>query len=237
MKKEYGDLKRARKIINVPEPIAMNNDFKCVLVSKYVPGRTLFWYFKHRRALNEKLELIADVLRKLHDDTQTYFDITGEFSKFDYVLENLKISRYIKEEYKYLLDKWWNSHLLNIKNGCMIHNDTNPVNFLFHGGRLFLLDFELSSRHGHFACDLGILCAELKYYFMRSGSGRSAEPYINHFLKHYSKNEEEFRKITRVIPFYIGYGLLRIALFKSKSSYKDYPLREAKRCLETINKM
>lgn len=106
MKKEYTDLKKVRKIIDVPEPIAINKDFKCVLVSKHVPGKPLFWYFKHRGKLKEKLELIAKTLRKLHDNTQASYDKEGEFSKFNYVLNHLKISRYLKEEYKHLLDKW-----------------------------------------------------------------------------------------------------------------------------------
>ncbi|RPJ74534.1 MAG: aminoglycoside phosphotransferase family protein, partial [Alphaproteobacteria bacterium] len=237
MKKEYEDLKKVRKIINVPEPIAINRDFNCVLVSKYVPGKPLFWYFKHRRELKEKLELVADMLRKLHGSTQAYYDKEGEFSKFNYILYHLKISRHIRREYKRLLGKWWHSSLLDINNGCMIHNDSTPANYVFHRGRPFFLDFELASRHGHFACDLGILCAELKYYFARKGSSRGAEPYIHHFLKHYSRDEEEFHKITRVVPFYMAYGLLRIALFKSNSSYSDYPLREAKKCLEAISRM
>ena len=119
----------------------------------------------------------------------------------------------------------------------MIHNDSTPVNYLFHKGRPFVLDFELASLHGHFACDLGILCAELKYYFARKGSSQDTEPYIHNFLKHYSKDEEEFREITKVIPFYMAYGLLRIAIFKSNSSYSDYPLIEAKKCLEAIHKI
>lgn len=238
MKKEYEYLKKARKIINVPEPIAINKDFSCVLVSKYVPGRPLFWYFNHRKELEEKLELVADMLRKLHDNTQIYkYDKEDEFSKFNYVLNHLKISRHTGKEYKRLLEKWRHSSLLDRKNGCMIHNDSTPVNYIFHRGRPFLLDFELASWHGHFACDLGILCAELKYYFARKGSSQRAERYIRHFLRHYSKDEEEFLKITRVIPFYMAYGLLRIALFKSNTSYRDYPLREAKNCLEAIEKM
>ncbi len=71
----------------------------------------------------------------------------------------------------------------------MIHNDSTPVNYIFHKERPFFLDFELASRHGYFACDLGILCAELKYYFARKGS-----------------------------------------------SHRDYPLSEAKKCLEAIIK-
>lgn len=109
MKKEYENLKKARKIIDVPEPIAINKDFNCVLVSKYVSGRPLFWYFEHRRELKEKLELIANMLRKLHDNTQTYYDKEEEFSKFNIVLNHLKISRHIKGEYKHLLKKWQHS--------------------------------------------------------------------------------------------------------------------------------
>ncbi|RPJ77168.1 MAG: aminoglycoside phosphotransferase family protein, partial [Alphaproteobacteria bacterium] len=184
--------------------------------------------------LKEKLELVAHMLRKLHDNTQTYYDKEEEFSKFSYVLNHLKISRHMKGEYKYLLGKWQHSSLLDIKKGCMIHNDSTPVNFVFFRGKPFLIDFELSSRHGHFACDLGILCAELKYYFAREGLSQRAEPYIHHFLKHYSKDEEEFRKITKVIPFYMAYNFLRIAIFKSNTGYRDYPLREAKKCLKTI---
>lgn len=237
MKKEYENLKKARKVIDVPEPIAINKDFNCVLVSKYVPGRPLFWYFKHRRELEEKLELIANMLRKLHDNTQAYYNKDEEFSKFNYVLDHLNVSERIKSEYKHLLRKWRQSSLLDIEKGCMIHNDSTPVNFVFHRGKPYLLDLELASRHGHFACDLGILCAELKYYFARKGSSQDAEPYIHLFLKHYSKNDEEFHKITKVIPFYMAYNLLRIAIYKSNSSYRDYTLREAKRCLEAINKM
>lgn len=237
MKKEYANLIKARKVIDAPEPIAINKDFNCALVSKYVPGRPLFWYFKHRRDLKEKLELIADLLRKLHDNTQTYYSKEEEFSKFCDILNHLKISRHLKGEYKHLLGKWQRSSLLDINKGCMIHNDSTPVNYVFHRGKPFLLDFELASRHGHFACDLGILCAELKYYFTQKGSSRDAEPYINHFLKHYSKNEEELHRITRVIPFYMAYGMLRIAIFKSDSSHNDYTLKKAKKCLEMIHKM
>jgi aminoglycoside phosphotransferase (APT) family kinase protein len=234
MKKEFGNLKKVQKIIDVPEPIAINKDFSCVLVIKYVSGRPLIWYFKHRKELKEKLALVADMLKKLHENTQTYYDKENEFSKFYYLLDHLKISRNAKNEYKNLLGKWWHSYLLDSKSGCMIHNDSTPVNYIFHKGRPIALDFELASLHGNFACDLGILCAELKYYFSREGSSQKAEPYIHHFLKHYSENEEEFRKITRVIPFYMAYGFLRIAMFKSNTSYRDYPLKEAKKDLGLI---
>jgi aminoglycoside phosphotransferase (APT) family kinase protein len=235
MKKEYESLKKAWKIIDVPEPIGINKDFNCALVSKYVAGRPLFWYFKHKKDLKDKLELVANMLRKLHENTQTYYDIEEEFIKFNYVLDHLKVSRHIRSEFKDLLGKWEHSSLLGMKNGCMIHNDSNPMNFVFHNGRPFLLDFELASRHGHFACDLGILCAELKYYFARKGANRVSELYIHHFIRHYCKDKKEFQKITTVIPFYMAYGLLRIALLKSNSSYKDISLREAKRYLKVVN--
>jgi hypothetical protein len=49
---EKGDenLKKVRKIIDVPEPIAINKDFNYALVSKYMPDRLLFGYFKQERA-------------------------------------------------------------------------------------------------------------------------------------------------------------------------------------------
>lgn len=237
MKKEYEYIKKARKIIDVPEPIAINKDFSCVLISKYISGKPLLWYFDHGKELHEKLELVADMLRKLHENTQTYYDKENEFLKFNYVLKHLKINLHEKEKYRNLLEKWRNSSLLDKENGCMVHNDSTPVNYLFHREKPFLLDFELASRHGHFACDLGTLCAELKHYFARKGSTQRAEPYIRHFLKHYSKEEEEFRKITRVIPFYMAYGLLRIAILKWNPKYRDYLLREAKSCLKAIGKV
>ncbi len=236
MKKEYEYLEKARKIIDVPKPVAINKGFCCVLVSKYVPGRPLFWYFKHRKEPEKKLELVADMLRKLHENTQTYYDKENEFSKFNYVLDHLKIRRHEKEKYEYLLGKWWHSSLLDRKNGCMVHNDSTPANYIFHRERPYLLDFELASRHGHFACDLGILCAELKYYFARKGSDQKAEPYIRHFLRHYSRDEKEFHEITRVIPFYMAYGLLRIAILKCNAKHRNYLLTEAKNCLKTIEK-
>lgn len=237
MKKEYSYLKRVSKIIEIPEPIAANKDFCYVLVSKYVPGRSLFWYFDHRKGLMKKLELVADTLRKLHENTQTYYDKENEFSKFNNVLKHLKINRHEKEKYRHLLEKWRHSSLLDREKGCMIHNDATPVNYIFYRERPLLLDFEMASRHGHFACDLGILCAELKHYFARKGSSQRAEPYIHHFLRHYSRDEEEFRKITGVIPFYMAYGLLRIAILKWNAKYKNYLLREAKNCLKAIEKM
>lgn len=140
MKKEYEDLKKARKIIDVPEPIATNKNFNCALVSKYVSGRPLFWYFKHRRQLKEKLETVANMLRKLHDNTQAYYDKEEEFSKFNDVLNHLRISRHLKGEYRHLIRKWQHSSLLDMKKGCMIHNDSTPVNYVFHRGRPFFLE-------------------------------------------------------------------------------------------------
>lgn len=231
MKREYEYLKKARKIINVPEPITINKNMHCALVSEYIPGRPLSWYFDHREKLKEKLKLLADTLRKLHENTQSYYDKEDEFLKFDYILTHLKISRHKEKEYKRLLEKWRQTFLLDKEKGCMIHNDTTPVNCVFYKSQPFLLDFELASAHGNFVCDLGIVCAELKHYFARKGSGVKAEPYIHDFLKHYSKNNEQFLEITAMLPFYMAYGLLRIAILKWSPKYRNYLLKEARNCL------
>lgn len=177
------------------------------------------------------------MLRKLHKNTQTYYDRENEFSKFYYVLNHVKISHRRKKEYKILLEKWWHSSLLDKKHGCMIHNDATPVNYIFHKGKPFALDFELASYHGNPVCDLGILCAELKHYFAREGADWESEPYIRHFLYCYCRDEKEFLEITRILPFYMAYDLLRIAVLKWDPGYKNYLLREAIKCLESIEKI
>ena len=49
--------------------------------------------------------------------------------------------------------------------------------------------------------------------------------------------ENEFYEINIVIPFCMAYGLLRIAMFKFNTNYRDYPLREAENFLEVLEKI
>ncbi|WP_332882076.1 hypothetical protein [Methanosarcina horonobensis] len=63
-KKNINILKKARRIIDVPEPIAINKGFHCVLVSEYVPGKPLFWYFDHRKEPKKKIRIFGRYAQK-----------------------------------------------------------------------------------------------------------------------------------------------------------------------------
>ena len=101
-----------------------------------------------------------------------------------------------------------------------------------------MLDFESSIEHANFVHDLGIVAAELKNYFaIHRGDARRAEPYIGHYLWKYSLNEPEFHAITRALPFFMSFGLLRMARLRLGADHRDYVFREAKACLESLEKM
>ena len=81
------------------------------------------------------------------------------------------------------------------------------MNYVFDHDKVYVLDFESSWEHANFFHDLGIVAAELKHYFaMHKGNDQRAEPYIGHFLSHYSKSMDEFRRISEVLPFFIQPG-------------------------------
>lgn len=98
------------------------------------------------------------------------------------------------------------------------------------------MDFESSWEHANFVHDLGVVAAELKHYFaMHKEDRQKAEPYSGHFLWHYSRNEAEFRKITSALPFFMAFGLLRMAKLSVEHSEADLIFRESTACLEAIH--
>jgi hypothetical protein len=117
----------------------------------------------------------------------------------------------------------------------MIHSDPNPVNYVFDHDRVYVLDLESSWAHANFIHDLGIVAAELKHYFaMHKGNDQRAEPYIGHFIWHYSKSQEEFYRITRALPFFMSLGLLRMARLGIGPEDSTYIFREAWACLKSL---
>lgn len=236
MMAEYKKLKKADAAINIAKPIAVNKDFNCVLLTEFIPGRSLSWYLGNEDDLYGKLTSIAHLLHRLHKNTRTWYDKENEFSRFHNALDLINIGDHAKNHYKRLIGKWWYSSRLDWEYGCMIHHDATPSNYIFHNGDPYAIDFELSASHGNPVHDLGIMCAELKHFFAINGSDQEAEPYIGHFLWQYSRCEEEFHKITRTLPFYMGYGLLRIARLEWNLEYRKYLLREAESCLKAVDR-
>jgi aminoglycoside phosphotransferase (APT) family kinase protein len=235
MMKEYRNLEKVASIINVAKPLAVNKKFNCALVTEYISGKPLSWYIKHEDKLDERLALVAHMLRHLHDNTTSSYNKENEFKNYHIVLSHLKLDQNTRESFNRLLGKWWYSSLLDRDCGCMVHRDVTPANYIFHKSRPYAIDFESSWYHAHPVRDLGILTAELKNEFeRRKGGDRNAEPYIRNFLLEYSKDEQDFTYITRVLPFFISIGLLRSARIH-QGSHRNYLIKEARECLKAIN--
>jgi tRNA A-37 threonylcarbamoyl transferase component Bud32 len=234
MENEFENLKKVNEIINTSKPIARNKDFNCVIVIEYVSGKSLMWYMEHEKHLDRRLSEIAGLLRKLHDNTKiNFYDKKKEFDDFRWNLDFLHLDTHTRNKFDELLGKWWNSPQVNEICSYFIHRDVTPLNYIFQNDKVYAIDFE-SSGYRNRIHDLGVLCAEIKNHFALKGSGQRAEPYIRHFLWEYSKDEEEFYKITVTLPFYMAYGWLRIARLGWHPDYYNYLLREAKSCLNAV---
>lgn len=231
MQREFDTLKRMEAIVNVPRPIAARKDFHCVLVTEHVRGKPLFKFMKSEDDLYDRLTTTAHILRRLHDHTKSDYRKQDEFAHFHKILDQLRLDSKRRLEFNKLLGDWWYSTLIDAPYGCRIHNDPNPVNLVFNHDKLILLDFESSWEHANFVHDLGVVAAELKHYFARhKGNDQRAEPYIGHFLWHYSQSLEEFRRITQALPFFMAMGLLRTARLGFNSPYL---FKEALACLRS----
>lgn len=236
MERELKMLKRAAgKIINTPRLVAAKKEFHCALVTEYVQGRPLYKFMKTENGLYDRLTTVALTLRKLHDHTRSYYRKQDEFAHFHKLLDQLKLDPSTRLRYNRLLGEWWYSTLIDQPYGCMIHNDANPANYVFDQDKVYVLDLESSWEHANFVHDLGVMAAELKYFFaFHKGDDQRAEPYIGHFLWHYSRDEAEFRKITQALPFFMSQGLLRTARLGVDPDRSAYIFREALACLMAI---
>jgi serine/threonine protein kinase len=236
MMKEYRNLERADSIINVAKPLAVNKKFNCVLVTEYIPGKSLGWYIKHDEKLDKRLTAIAHMLRQLHDNTKSSYIKENEFRNYHEVLDHLKLDHDSRKTFNKLLGKWWYSSWLDREWGCMVHRDVTPSNYIFFKGKPYAIDFESSWSHAHPVRDLGILTAELKNEFERhKGGDWKAEPHIGNLLWEYSNDEKDFTYITKVLPFFMSIGLLRSARIH-QGSHRNYLIKEARECLKAINK-
>ncbi len=229
MEKEFYMLKTLDKIIDIPKPIAISKKFNCALVTEFIHGQSLYSYFQNEDGLYDKLTAVAYLLRRLHDQTESDYHRDSEFAKFHRILDRLYIDISAREAFNQLLGKWWFSPLMDRSHGCTVHNDANPMNYIFNRHTLYAIDFESTRSHAHPVHDLGIMAAELKNYFAwKKNNPGLAEPYIGHFLWHYSRNLEEFRYITKILPFFMSLGWLRMARLGFAS---PFVFKEALACL------
>jgi serine/threonine-protein kinase RIO1 len=234
MENEFRKLKQVEKLIDIPSPLAKRKRFNCVLVTEHVKGRPLSRYIRSEDRLYDRLTVLSKALRRLHEGTRSSYKMKREFANYHKVLGQASMSLNTRSEFFQLLGQWWHRDLCSWSHGCMIHNDANPANYLFSKDQVYALDFESSWEHAHPVHDLGIVAAELKKYFGYNRRDPSrAEPYIGHFLWHYSRGEEDFYRITAALPFFMSLGLLRMARWGGSSDQRAYLFREAEACLRS----
>ena len=235
MDNEYNRLKRVKPFINIAMPLARHRDFNCALVTEYVHGKSLFHYMETENYLYDRLTDLAHMLRRLHDSTSGYYDRKREFENFHCVLDQLRLGHTTRKIFNKLLGKWWYSPLLDRYCGCIVHRDATPSNYIFRKGVPYAIDFESSWENANAVRDLGILCSEMKNYFeLNKGSGANAEPYIGHFLWHYSKDPYDFHYVTKVLHFFMSLGHMRTARLYRHYPHYDYLIKEAIECLKAL---
>jgi tRNA A-37 threonylcarbamoyl transferase component Bud32 len=233
MEKEFQTMKKIEQIIDIPRPLAMHRDFHCAILTEYVKGRSLYKLMRKDEELYDRLTAVAHVQRRLHDQTRSDYRKDRVFAGFHKVLDQLRLDPATRMRFNWLLGDWWYSPLLDMPFGCRVHGDANPMNYLFNHSRLYVLDFESSREHASFVHDLGIVAAELKQHFaIHRRNALMAEPYIGHFLWQYSHGEAEFHAITRALPFFMSFGLLRMARLGLSPENRAFIFREAEACLQ-----
>lgn len=234
MLKEYYKLKRLKNIIDVPEPIDFSSRFNCVLVTEYIPGKPFSWHLKNEKNLDEKIEVIASLLSRLHRSTRSYYEKEEDFKEIRSNLKAMPLCSSTRKIYEQKLEEWQKSPFLDKNRGCTIHRDATPANYLFYRDKAYAIDFELSTEHGNAANDLGILCAEIFHHFARKGMASTYVPHIKRFLRSYSRDEKEYHRIKRVLPLYVSYGLLRVAWREKKTMHREYLINRAIELLDRL---
>ncbi|WP_067048007.1 phosphotransferase family protein [Methanofollis ethanolicus] len=232
METEYRMLKKARRRIAVPEPIAVRADYHCALVTGYVRGRPLLDFLRDDPSLFGRLTDVAGLLRRLHGRGVSAYDLEREFATFQGVLGQVDLSSGERDRFTRRLDRWQAAGTLERRRGCMIHRDATPSNYLFGEDGVVAVDFESAWTGAHPAHDPGILCAEIRYAFRRRyGDAGRAEPYLGHFLWHYAGSDDAFRYVTGCVPFFMALGYLRMARLSIGNHEKEWLKKEAFACL------
>jgi Ser/Thr protein kinase RdoA (MazF antagonist) len=230
MRNEFRRLRHVSGWIRVPHAIATNSRFQSVLVTEYVPGRTIRELLAAGVSLYDPLTGVAHLLHRLHDSTRTSCKRERDFAYFHSVLDQNGLPARQRKRFDRLLGAWWHSARPGWNEGCMVHGDATLSNYLFDGDTC-AIDFEGARNHTHPVRDLGILASELK---TSDGGSSIAEDCIGHLLWHYSRSEEEFRRHTAVLPFFMALGHLRIARLPWRAAERDWLLAEAEECLAAI---
>lgn len=246
MLKEYESRGFSTGKHRVVVPLGTNSDLDCALATVYVGGKPLLSIIqevigqgRNPGDLYIGLDLAAGLLKKIHtvmpgtpriDNSETFFSCLKSIL---YLEEQDSLGGYHRRIMKGLT-RWYNYKPLYDQAGVTIHGDANPSNFKIDSGVIYAFDVERSRPRRSPVYDLGTMAAELKHQFTYMGhSGARSEPYIEHFLRSYCSDEEEFSMVTALLPFYMSQSLFRIAMLGYwKGNHKRYLIEEGTRCME-----
>ncbi len=256
MKGEYDNLRIVRTYgfdsspCYVVKPFDKSERIGLAVVEEYVHGKDLDHYLRRAAyegrsdALKEKLGRLAFFFFMLHQKTATGErpNLEPVAMYFLRVVDKLWRQRVLSDgERKFfmrIMEKWFCAGILDRAPNVTVHGDATPTNFLFtDDGDVVAIDLE-RLKTADPAFDVSMVCGEIKHAFLwRTGNPYASEPFIEFFLKRYSRHFDDFkttfRELTLRNPFYMALTELRIA----RNSYLDWHYRqrlvhEAKECLK-----
>jgi aminoglycoside phosphotransferase (APT) family kinase protein len=256
MEKEYSRLKRAGRALGhrgwarVARPYCKSDkgDF---FAEEYFGGTPLGSYVRRaiengkKDELYDKLSYLSGFLAILHKNTRKKSHIRlagigGEIKRharqagMGGVLTHLEL-----EDMDRLVDRACSSGIIRSAHMALVHGDTNPSNFLYRPGRMYVIDME-SSRFMDPVYDLGMMAGELFHFAMRyGGDPYEADPFIGHLYWIYAGNFKDqlgtFIRLTKRNPLYMANSLLRIARHPFFSTeYKRRLAYQAGECLKSM---
>ncbi len=257
MHKEYRRLKQADRLINhrswvhVVRPL-YKSDRGDFFAEQYVSGTPLGHYMRDalsgRRSsgrLYEKLTMLAGFFGLLHKKTRRHSRI-----KPSGIRDELKkharqaclggaLTRDELKGMESLIDEACSLRFIRDARRSLVHGDANPSNFLYSGGRLYVIDMERAGYRDP-AYDLGMMAGELFHYAMKyGGNPYKADPFIGHLYWTYAGNFKDqlgtFIRLTKRNPLYMANSLLRIARHPFFSlKYKRRLAYHAMECLKSL---
>lgn len=212
----------------VARPLGRNKDLCCLVAVEHCSGTSLDEFISRaiwhggRDALFRKLTALGYFLATLHNRTGqgVSVDFDQEVSYFNQLttqlLDHGRIGWAWARELCRRGDQWRERSCMWQDQQVMVHGDVTPTNVLFGDG-LWVIAIDLERmKAADRVFDLGRVAAELKHAFwLHTGEGRQAEPFIGHFLWeyacHFPNRHSAFAAVTQRLPFYMAANEIRIA--------------------------
>ncbi len=254
IKREYSNLVQLRQLgfsgppYSVVTPLCHDERIGLAVAEEFVKGKELDYYLRRAAVgtdgghLKRALSRLASFLYALHEitasrrlvrpeDTEAYFRKMVSKLERQGLMDPGRAPVYLR------LAARWLGKAFMMAEEVTVHGDATPTNFLFpDDGDVVAIDLERMKPSDR-VYDVGMVCGELKHAFLwRTGNRYASEPFIEHFLRRYTRHftspDKAFREVTRRVPFYMAMTELRIARNDWLDwAYRKELIREAHECL------